>query len=192
MHEGKRGSSRFEAPISRALAAGRTGEAFRWRDTHRQPMSPAWPASPSPAVSRAYTPGASVSAETRRKVLEAAEVLGYRPSLIPGIMLKHRSRLIAMVVGGLYNPFYATVLEFFATRLQEIGNQVLLIHVDSGFSLDEAIPQACRLPGRCRGQRPCGALAGRGGGARTPGNSGRLLQYPAEERVGVLDLFRQS
>jgi DNA-binding LacI/PurR family transcriptional regulator len=49
------------------------------------------------AVSRAYTPGASVSAETRRKVLEAAEVLGYRPSLIPGIMLKHRSRLVAMV-----------------------------------------------------------------------------------------------
>jgi len=93
------------------------------------------------AVSRAYTPGASVSAETRRKVLEAAEVLGYRPSLIPGIMLKHRSRLVAMVVGGLYNPFYATVLELFATRLQEIGNQVLLIHVDSGFSLDEAIPR---------------------------------------------------
>ncbi len=93
------------------------------------------------AVSRAYTPGASVSAETRRKVLEAAEVLGYRPSLIPGIMLKHRSRLVAMVVGGLYNPFYATVLELFATRLQEIGNQVLLVHVDSGFSLDEAIPR---------------------------------------------------
>mgnify|MGYP000262290185 CR=1 FL=1 len=29
------------------------------------------------AVSRTYRPGASVSAETRRKVLEAAEALGY-------------------------------------------------------------------------------------------------------------------
>jgi DNA-binding LacI/PurR family transcriptional regulator len=93
------------------------------------------------AVSRTYTPGASVSAETRRKVLEAAEALGYRPSLIPGIMLTHRSRLVAIVVGGLYNPLYSTVLELFATRLQETGNQVLLVHVDSGFSLEEAIPK---------------------------------------------------
>ncbi len=91
------------------------------------------------AVSRVYRPGASVSVETRRKVLEAAEALGYRPSLIPQIMLNHRSHLVAMVVGGLYNPFYSTVLEQFATKLQESGDQVLLVHVDSGYSLDEAI-----------------------------------------------------
>jgi DNA-binding LacI/PurR family transcriptional regulator len=93
------------------------------------------------AVSRTYKPGGSVSAETRRKVLEAAEALGYRPSLIPRIMLNHRSHLVAIVVGGMYNPFYAMVLEQFATRLQETGNQVLLVHVDSGYSLDEAIPK---------------------------------------------------
>ena len=93
------------------------------------------------AVSRTYTPGASVSAETRRKVLEAAEALSYRPSFIPQIMLNHRSHLVAIVVGGLYNPFYAIVLEQFATKLQETGNQVLLVHVDSGYSLDAAIPK---------------------------------------------------
>jgi DNA-binding LacI/PurR family transcriptional regulator len=93
------------------------------------------------AVSRTYKPGGSVSAETRRRVLEAAEALGYRPSLIPQIMLNHRSHLVAIVVGGMYNPFYAMVLEQFATRLQSSGNQVLLVHVDSGYSLDEAIPK---------------------------------------------------
>lgn len=93
------------------------------------------------AVSRAYRPGASVSEETRRKVFEAAEALGYRPSLIPQIMRDHRSYLVAVVVGGLYNPFYAQVLEAFAQRLQAVGNQVLLVHVDSGYSLDEAIPK---------------------------------------------------
>lgn len=93
------------------------------------------------AVSRTYRPGASVSAETRRKVLEAAEVLGYRPSLIPQIMRDHRSYLVAVVVGGLYNPFYAQVLEEFARQLQAVGKQVLLVHVDSGYSFEEAIPK---------------------------------------------------
>lgn len=34
------------------------------------------------AVSRAYTPGAYVSPETRQKVLAAAEMLSYRPNAI--------------------------------------------------------------------------------------------------------------
>lgn len=93
------------------------------------------------AVSRTYRPGASVSPETRAKVLEAAELLGYRPSLIPQIMRDHRSYLVAVVVGGLYNPFYSQVLEEFARQLQAVGNQLLLVHVNSGYSLDEAIPK---------------------------------------------------
>ena len=83
------------------------------------------------AVSRTYRPGASVSEETRAKVLAAAETLGYRPSLIPQIMRDHRSYLVAVVVGGLYNPFYAQVLEEFARQLQAVGKQVLLVHVDT-------------------------------------------------------------
>jgi len=54
------------------------------------------------AVSRTYKTGASVSPETRRKVLEAAEKLGYRPSFIPQIMLNHRSNLVAVVIS--YGP----------------------------------------------------------------------------------------
>lgn len=93
------------------------------------------------SVSRTYSGGARVSEETRAKVLAAAEALGYRPSLIPQIMRDHRSYLVAVVVGGLYNPFYAQVLEEFARKLQAVGNQILLVHVDSGTSLDEAIPR---------------------------------------------------
>jgi DNA-binding LacI/PurR family transcriptional regulator len=93
------------------------------------------------AVSRAFQQGGSVSEETRQKVLTAAATLDYRPSLIPRIMLTHRSNLVAIVIGGLYNPFYASVLEVFTARLQQAGNQVLLVHVDSGYSLDSAIPR---------------------------------------------------
>ncbi|MCB1814624.1 MAG: LacI family DNA-binding transcriptional regulator, partial [Candidatus Competibacteraceae bacterium] len=34
------------------------------------------------AVSRTFTPGASVSEQTRSKVLQAAEQLGYRPNAL--------------------------------------------------------------------------------------------------------------
>jgi DNA-binding LacI/PurR family transcriptional regulator len=96
------------------------------------------------AVSRTYTEGRSVSPQTRAKVLAAAGQLGYRPSLIPRIMLTHRSYLVAIVVGGMYNPFYAAVLEQFAIKLPEIGFQPLLVHVDSGDSLDDALPRLAR------------------------------------------------
>lgn len=91
------------------------------------------------AVSRTFG-GGRVSEETRAKVLAAAQALNYRPSALPQIMLTERSRLVAVVVGGMENPFYAQVLEIFGRRLQETGHQILLFHVDSGYTLDAAIP----------------------------------------------------
>jgi DNA-binding LacI/PurR family transcriptional regulator len=93
------------------------------------------------SVSRTYRAGASVSIETRQKVLAAAEALGYRPSMIPQIMLNHRSYLVALVIGGMYNPFYASVLEEFTVQLHATGHQVLLVHVDNDHSLDSVIPR---------------------------------------------------
>jgi DNA-binding LacI/PurR family transcriptional regulator len=93
------------------------------------------------AVSRTYRPGARVSAKTRQKVLLAAEQLGYRPSMIPQIMLNNRSHVVALVIGGMYNPFYARVLEEFTTQLHASGHQALIVHVDSGHSLDSVIPR---------------------------------------------------
>lgn len=93
------------------------------------------------AVSRTFTEGASVSAETKRKVVEAAEQLGYRPSAIPRMMLSSRSSLIAVVTGGLHHPFYASVVERFARAIQKSGNTVLLFCVDHGEYMDEIIPK---------------------------------------------------
>jgi DNA-binding LacI/PurR family transcriptional regulator len=93
------------------------------------------------SVSRTYRQGTSVSPKTRQKVLVAAEQLGYRPSIIPQIMLNHRSYLVALVIGGMYNPFYARALEEFTVQLHATGHQVLLVHVDSGHTLDSVIPR---------------------------------------------------
>jgi DNA-binding LacI/PurR family transcriptional regulator len=91
------------------------------------------------AVSRTYTEGASVSASTREKVLAAARTLGYRPNFLPQALMSNRSRLIAVVVGGVTNPFYAAVLEQFTKALQEADQQVVLIQIDSDYAMDQVL-----------------------------------------------------
>ncbi len=93
------------------------------------------------AVSRAFSEGKSVSEETSAKVFKAAKKLGYSPSFIPRILLKHRSHLVAVAIGGTSNPFYASALEEFTKALQHAGYQVLLVHVDSDHALDGIVPR---------------------------------------------------
>lgn len=92
------------------------------------------------AVSRTFSEGGSVSARTRQRVLAAAEQIGYQPSLIPRIMLRNHSSLIAVVIGGMHNPFYAGVVELFAREIQKKGSSVLLFSVDQGEYIDDVIP----------------------------------------------------
>ncbi len=84
------------------------------------------------AVSRVFTPGASVSADMRRKVLKAAADLGYRPNALARAMISGRSRLIAMLVAYLDNQFYPIVLEKLSRHLQDRDYQVLLFMTDPG------------------------------------------------------------
>ena len=50
------------------------------------------------AVSRTFTPGASVATETREKVLRAAAELGYQVNDLARGLLANRSRLVGLVV----------------------------------------------------------------------------------------------
>jgi len=92
------------------------------------------------AVSRTFTAGASVSERTRKKVIKAAQTLGYSPNILPRILLTNRSGLVAIVIGKMSNPYYARVLEEFSRVLQEQGNQILLFAVGHGEYVDDAIP----------------------------------------------------
>ncbi len=83
------------------------------------------------AVSRCFTPGASVSDATRAKVEEAARKLGYRPNAIARSLITRRSRMIGVVMSYLDNQFYPVVLEKLSQRLQRDGYHVLLFIADS-------------------------------------------------------------
>ena len=78
------------------------------------------------AVSRVYTPGASVSAKTAAKVKTAAAELGYRPNVLARAMVSGKSRIIGLVVAYLENYFYPEALEKLSNALQERGYHVLI------------------------------------------------------------------
>ena len=92
------------------------------------------------AVSRTFTPGASVSELTQRKVLEAARRLGYRPNAHARSLITKRSRIIGLVLSYLENLFYPVALQKLAQRLQRDGYHVLLF-VSDGDDADELVAQ---------------------------------------------------
>ena len=77
------------------------------------------------AVSRVFTPGASVSKHTVEKVRRAAAELGYRPNVLARSLITGRSRIIGLVVAYLENYFYP-VVERLSVALQEQGYHVLV------------------------------------------------------------------
>ncbi|SHM44037.1 transcriptional regulator, LacI family [Sphingobium sp. YR657] len=91
------------------------------------------------AVSRAFTPDASISPALREKVRAVAARLGYQPNLLPRMMIKGRSGIVAIVVGGGYNPFHAATLEAFSHALQQAGKRIMLVQAQSDRMLDEMV-----------------------------------------------------
>lgn len=77
-------------------------------------------------VSRAFTPGGSVSPKARAKVLEAAGQLNYRPNLIARSLITQRSRLIGVAMAYMENQFYPLILEALSECFAREGYRVLL------------------------------------------------------------------
>jgi DNA-binding LacI/PurR family transcriptional regulator len=94
------------------------------------------------AVSRTFTPGASVSAETRAKVMAAAEELSYRPNAIARSLIQKSTNIIGLIVMRFTNPFYARVIRDFTRSLQDLGYWTLLLNIAQNKELEEALPMA--------------------------------------------------
>lgn len=78
------------------------------------------------AVSRVFTPGASVSKATVEKVRVAAAKLGYRPNALARAMITGRTRIIGLVVAYLDNQFYPLAIERISRALQQRGYHILI------------------------------------------------------------------
>lgn len=88
------------------------------------------------AVSRAFTPGASVSPRMRKRVEDAATRLGYQPNAHARSLTTGRSRIVGLVLSSLDNLLYPAVTEKLALRLQQDGYHLLMFVSDQRDSDD--------------------------------------------------------
>lgn len=91
------------------------------------------------AVSRTFTPGASVAPRTRDKVMAAAGKLGYRPNALARSLIVRRTQLIGLVMAEWENPFYTRMLRLFSERLQAEGYQLVLLTSNTEADADDAV-----------------------------------------------------
>ncbi|CAN7665769.1 substrate-binding domain-containing protein [Devosia sp. LjRoot16] len=91
-------------------------------------------------ISRAFSEGATISPKMRAKVLEAARELGYQPNVIARSLTTRRSGIVGIVTANMTNPFYVSILQPLARRLQQMGLQTLLFSVPSGQQIDSQLP----------------------------------------------------
>lgn len=91
------------------------------------------------AVSRAFTPGASISKGTRAKVIRAADELGYRVNHLAKSLSNRRSDLVGLIVADLDNPFRAAQIDALARELVANGYRPLLFPTGENFGTAEIV-----------------------------------------------------
>lgn len=87
------------------------------------------------AVSRAFTPGASIAPATLARVHEAADALGYQVNDLARGLLAHRSQLVGLVTSDADTPFRAQMIAALSRALIERGNVPAVI--DIGPTVDD-------------------------------------------------------
>lgn len=93
------------------------------------------------AVSRAFTPGASIAVDTRERILSMAEKLGYRPNPLARSLLRGRSNIVGVGVGDLANPFFVQTLQLLADSLDTAGLRLMLFPAQGGSRAEPSISE---------------------------------------------------
>lgn len=142
------------------------------------------------AVSRTFTPGASVSPATRRKVEKAARELSYHPNALASSLTTGRTKLIGLVSNNFHNPIFLEVFDLFTRGLQDRGLRPLLVNltdeVDPAnsvrmlrqYSVDGVVVASSTLP-------PLFSKAFRDAGVPVVHSFGRLSSTPEVHVVGI-------
>ncbi|MDP2081299.1 MAG: LacI family DNA-binding transcriptional regulator [Pseudotabrizicola sp.] len=91
------------------------------------------------AISRAFTPGSSISSDLRSKILMAARDYGYRPNAIASMLTTRRTNIVGVVVSDMQNPFYPALLAQLTQGLQAAGLQSLFFNISPGASIEDQL-----------------------------------------------------
>ncbi len=117
---GEAEATRLVPPAGRSRRSSQTGRSLTIKDVARLAgVSVA-------SVTRTFQESPHVSADTRRRVLEAAEVLGYRPHFAAQALATGTSRTIGLLVPTLADRFWGEVADGIETAAAEAGYSVIL------------------------------------------------------------------
>src|SRR5690606_19577700 len=99
------------------------------------------------AVSRAFTPGASIAEDTRHRVVMAANTLGYQVNQLARGLMVNRSGIVCLIVTEMNTPYRARLVRVLTQALQDAGNIAMIINTDRS---DESVAQALQQTMRYR------------------------------------------
>lgn len=95
------------------------------------------------AVSRCFTPGASISPETRARIMKAADTLGYQVNRLASGLIRNQSGIVALISAEIATPYRSELLAALTAALQRAGKVALVINTDrSDESVENALRQA--------------------------------------------------
>ena len=81
-------------------------------------------------VSRAFRDDCYIHPETRKKVLEAANKLGYFPNYSAKCLKKKQSKIIGLLLSNYNNKFYTTITQSIENHMNENGYRLMLTFSD--------------------------------------------------------------
>ena len=137
---------------------------------------------PTVSLVLSRNPTARVSADTRERVLRAAEELGYHPNVVARSLVRRRSYAIGLVVPDLANQFFAHVVSGAQRVAVEEGYAVLLCE-QRGTAIDQHLEAL-------RSRQVDGLILDAAGAAAIPeelldGINVVLIDQPSERWPGV-------
>jgi len=93
------------------------------------------------AVSRAFSPGGSISPELREKVYTAARKLNYVPNTLARSLITRQTNIVALMLANMSNPIYAHLLAEASRRIESTGKQILLFTPRGADDFDQSLQQ---------------------------------------------------
>lgn len=136
--------------------------------------------SPS-TVSRALTKPDLVARETRERVLQAAQQLGYQPNKLARGLRKQKSHLLGLIVGDILAPFHATLAKGVQDAAEKHGYMVFL------FNSDEQPEKEARYLQELQSHLPEGLLL-----VPTAQTHQHLHNFPSMLNLPIIELDRTS
>lgn len=97
-------------------------------------------------VSRAFSTHANLAPETRKKVMDAAQMLNYQPNALASGLVKSNSDIIAVVKGYTTNWMFSDMLSEVVYALQQADKRVIYFEAREDESVDELALKVMRYP----------------------------------------------